>query len=67
MEFHSVDIPWWNDLAIGIENPLFKDGFVNVPDKPGLGIDALNEELIAEHLERAWNGAVLAYAKEKTE
>ena len=47
VEFHSVDIPWWNDLAIGIENPLFKDGFVNVPDKPGLGIDELNEELIA--------------------
>ncbi len=50
VEFHSVDIPWWNDLAIGIDNPLFKDGFVNVPNKPGLGIDALNEELIKEHM-----------------
>ena len=50
VEYHSVDIPWWNDLAIGIDNPLIKDGFINVPDKPGLGIDALNEELIAEHM-----------------
>ena len=50
VEYHSVDIPWWNDLAIGIDNPLIKDGFINVPDKPGLGIDALNEELIAKHM-----------------
>lgn len=50
VEFHSIDIPWWNDLAHGIANPLFDHGFVRVPDKPGLGIDALNEELIAQHL-----------------
>lgn len=50
VEFHSVDIPWWNDLALGIDNPLFKDGFVNVPNKPGLGIDSLNEDLIKEHM-----------------
>ena len=50
VEFHSVDIPWWNDLAYGIANPLFKDGFVDVPNKPGLGIDSLNEELISEHM-----------------
>jgi len=56
LEFHSVDIPWWNDLALGIDNPLFKDGFINVPDKPGLGIDALNEELIAEHIHEKYPG-----------
>lgn len=56
VEFHSVDIPWWNDLAIGIDNPLFKDGFVNVPDKPGLGIDELNEELIAQHIHDKYPG-----------
>ena len=50
VEFHSVDVPWWNDIAIGIDNPLFKDGFVDVPNKPGLGIDCLNEELIAQHM-----------------
>ena len=56
VEFHSVDIPWWNDLAIGIDNPLFKDGFVDVPNKPGLGIDELNEELIAEHIHDKYPG-----------
>ena len=50
VEFHSVDCPWWNDIAIGIDNPLIKDGFATVSDKPGLGIDALNEELLAEHM-----------------
>lgn len=56
VEFHSVDIPWWNDLATGIANPLFHDGFIDVPDKPGLGIDALNEELIAEHIHAKYKG-----------
>ncbi len=56
VEFHSVDVPWWNDLAIGIENPLFKNGFVNVPDTPGLGIEALNEELIAQHIHDKYPG-----------
>ena len=56
VEFHSIDIPWWNDLANGIDNPLFRDGFVNVPDKPGLGIESLNEELIAEHLHDKYPG-----------
>ena len=50
VEFHSVDCSWWNDIAIGIDNPLIKDGFATVSDKPGLGIDELNEELLAEHM-----------------
>ena len=56
VEFHSIDIPWWNDLAKGIANPLFQNGFIDVPDKPGLGIDELNEELIAEHLHKKYAG-----------
>lgn len=56
VEYHSVDIPWWNDLAIGIDNPLIQNGFVKVPDKPGLGIDSLNEELIAQHIHEKYPG-----------
>jgi len=56
VEFHSVDIPWWNDLAIGIANPLFKDGFVEVPNTPGLGIERLNEKLIAQHMHPKYPG-----------
>lgn len=56
LEFHSIDIPWWGDLAKGIANPLIKDGFIEVPNTPGLGIEALNDELIAEHLHPKYPG-----------
>ena len=50
LEVHSVDVPWWENLVKGVPVPLIRDGFIDVPDKPGLGIDELNEELIAEKL-----------------
>jgi L-alanine-DL-glutamate epimerase-like enolase superfamily enzyme len=49
LENHSVDVPWWSSLVKGLPNPIVDRGYIAVPDKPGLGIDALNEELIAEH------------------
>jgi L-alanine-DL-glutamate epimerase-like enolase superfamily enzyme len=33
----------------GLPEPLIEDGFINVPDKPGLGIE-LNEKVVREHL-----------------
>ncbi len=48
LEVHSVDVPWWEDLVIGLPKPLIKDGYIDVPNAPGLGIEALNEPLIAE-------------------
>ncbi len=56
VEWHSSDIPWWNNLANGIANPLIDNGFVTVPDKPGLGIDSLNEELISQHIHDKYPG-----------
>ena len=50
MELHSVDVPWWADLVKGLASPLVENGFIKVPDGPGLGITELNEELIAEHI-----------------
>ncbi|HEY5561454.1 MAG TPA: mandelate racemase/muconate lactonizing enzyme family protein [Clostridiaceae bacterium] len=50
LELHSVDVPWWEDLVFGLPKPLVKNGFITVPDKPGLGIEELNDELISEHL-----------------
>jgi L-alanine-DL-glutamate epimerase-like enolase superfamily enzyme len=48
LEHHSVDVPWWEDLVTG-DKPLNKNGFVDVPDKPGLGVE-LNPEVVKEHL-----------------
>ncbi|MBR6058800.1 MAG: hypothetical protein IKP58_11585, partial [Victivallales bacterium] len=42
--------PWWKDL---IKPSLeIKNGYIDVPNKPGLGIDELNEELIASKLHK---------------
>ena len=49
LEHHDVDTPWWEDLVKGIEKPILKDGYVKVPETPGLGVD-LNEVVIKEHL-----------------
>ena len=50
LEFHSVDVPWWKDMVNGLPQPLIENGFINVPEAPGLGIESLNEELLAEHV-----------------
>ena len=51
LEMHSVDNPWWNDIVnlVDQEGPMIKDGYVQLNDSPGLGIE-LNEEAIKEHL-----------------
>jgi L-alanine-DL-glutamate epimerase-like enolase superfamily enzyme len=49
LEHHSFDPPWWNDLVEGVEKPIVKDGFIQAPEAPGLGI-TLNEEAVQAHL-----------------
>lgn len=44
LEFHASDVPFWNDLVDGISKPLIQDGYITVPDKPGLGV-TLNENV----------------------
>jgi len=52
MEHHGADNPTYDDLIKGVPKPLMgKDGFVPVPDGPGLGIE-LNEEAIKESIRR---------------
>jgi len=50
LENHSVDVPWWNELVTGLPNPVIQNGYVEVPEGPGLGID-LNEDIIKKHLD----------------
>jgi len=37
LENHSVDEPNLNDLITGLPNPLIQDGYIAVPETPGLG------------------------------
>lgn len=51
LENHSVDTPWWDDLVTGLPNPIVQNGYITVPDSPGLGIESLRDDVIAEHLD----------------
>jgi L-alanine-DL-glutamate epimerase-like enolase superfamily enzyme len=44
LEFHASEVPFWNDLAEGMPKPIIQNGFITIPEKPGLGI-TLNEEV----------------------
>jgi len=50
LENHSVDIDWWDDIVIKSGGKLVQNGYIEVPDRPGLGIDDYNDEVIKEHL-----------------
>ena len=43
LENHALDLPFWKGLVTGLDDPLMEDGYVAVPEKPGLGVD-LNYE-----------------------
>ncbi|ADD07477.1 D-gluconate dehydratase (plasmid) [Natrialba magadii ATCC 43099] len=47
LEFHARDVPWWDDL-VAREEPLIQDGYIEVPDTPGLGIE-LDWDVVEEH------------------
>lgn len=50
LEFHSTDVPWWQDIVTGIPGPLIQNGYIQVPERPGLGIEDLNDQVLREHL-----------------
>ena len=50
LENHSIDVDWWDDIVTGTNGKLVQNGYIKVSDKPGLGIDDYNDEVIKEHL-----------------
>ena len=50
MEYHSVDVPWWQDMVTGLPKPLIRNGFIQVPDGPGLGFEDIDEEVVRAHI-----------------
>jgi len=49
LENHALDLPFWKDLVTGLPENLIEDGYVRVPENPGLGVD-LNLEGIEKNL-----------------
>ena len=43
LESDSVELPYWQDL-VRWDGPFYKDGYLEVPNKPGLGVEC-NEQL----------------------
>jgi L-alanine-DL-glutamate epimerase-like enolase superfamily enzyme len=37
-EYPIGDPSWWHDILEGLPNPIVKDGFIEVWDRPGLGV-----------------------------
>jgi len=46
MEHHNVESDWYNNIVTGVPKPIMgKDGFIPVPDGPGLGF-VFNEDAV---------------------
>jgi L-alanine-DL-glutamate epimerase-like enolase superfamily enzyme len=48
LEYHARDVDWWDDLH-DADEPLIQDGYIEVPETPGLGLD-LDDDVAREHL-----------------
>ena len=52
LENHSVDhLEKWSSLVEGLPVPLIQDGYIAVPETPGLGFSGLNEDLVREFVD----------------
>ena len=49
LEHHFSEVPFWNDFIDGVPKPIIQNGYIKVPEGPGLGFE-LNPEVIKEHL-----------------
>jgi len=47
LEYHALEVDWWDDLTTR-DAPLIEDGYIEVPEAPGLGIE-LDESVAEEH------------------
>jgi L-alanine-DL-glutamate epimerase-like enolase superfamily enzyme len=50
LEYHMIDVPWWADLAM-TDAPIVQDGYITVPEKPGLGVE-IDEKAITKYLRK---------------
>ncbi|AUX10449.1 gluconate/galactonate dehydratase [Halalkaliarchaeum desulfuricum] len=47
LEYHALDVEWWDDL-LARDEPVIQDGYVEVPEAPGIGVE-LDRDVVAEH------------------
>jgi L-alanine-DL-glutamate epimerase-like enolase superfamily enzyme len=49
LEHHFTEVPFWDDFIDDLPKPIIQNGYIPVPNGPGLGF-ILNEETVKEHL-----------------
>jgi L-alanine-DL-glutamate epimerase-like enolase superfamily enzyme len=48
-EYPTGQTPWWYEIVDGLPDPIVKDGFIEVWDRPGMGVE-LNPERARPYL-----------------
>ncbi|WP_276300529.1 mandelate racemase/muconate lactonizing enzyme family protein [Halorussus lipolyticus] len=46
VEYHSYQLGWWEDL---VEEDVIKDGYIEIPEKPGLGV-TIDMDVVEENM-----------------
>ena len=54
LEYHALEVDWWDDL-IERDGPLIRDGYIEVPEAPGIGVE-LDDEVVATHVLEGTSG-----------
>ncbi|MBL8095612.1 MAG: mandelate racemase/muconate lactonizing enzyme family protein [Anaerolineales bacterium] len=49
LEHHFSDLPYWGDFITGVPKPIIQNGYIPVPEAPGLGFE-INEDALREHV-----------------
>lgn len=48
LEWHGMSVPFWNDMVTGLDHPVIENGYITVPEAPGLGVE-LNEDVARQY------------------
>ena len=48
LEWHWYERPHWDELVV-TDAPIIQDGYITIPEKPGLGVE-LNDEAAKQYL-----------------
>ena len=53
LEHHAADVARWSSLVTGLPEPFIEDGHIRVPEKPGLGFDDVDLDVMREFADPA--------------
>lgn len=52
LEFHADSVPFWNELVINNHKSIIDNGYITLPESPGLGVE-LNEEVAKKYAKKS--------------